>query len=134
MNLFIVEDSEAVRERLQFMLSDIPGIKVAGYAAEELDAIERINRILPDVVTVDLRLQTGSGFNVLKDIKKYHPEIRVIVLSNDDDRIFEDSCKRAGADCYFDKSFQLSRVYSALWVWSNSASETRRPGFVPEIN
>lgn len=120
MNLFIVEDSEVVRERLQSMLSDIPGIAVVGYAANELDAIERINTLLPDVVTLDLRLQSGSGFNVLEDTKKRHPGIKVVVLTNDDDRIYENKCIRAGADLFFDKSFQFSRVYSALWLWSNA--------------
>lgn len=120
MNLFIVEDSEAVRERLQSMLSDIPGIAVVGYAGNELDAIERINTLLPDVVTLDLRLQSGSGFNVLENIKKYHPGIKVIVLTNDDNQVYEARCMRAGADLFFDKSFQFSRVYSALWLWSNA--------------
>lgn len=120
MNLFIVEDSEVVRERLQSMLSDIPGIAVVGYAVNELDAIERINTLLPDVVTLDLRLQSGTGINVLEDIKKHHPGIKVVVLTNDDNRIYEDKCIRAGADLFFDKSFQFSRVYSALWLWSNA--------------
>lgn len=128
MNLFIVEDSEVVRERLQSMLSDIPGVTVAGYAVDELDAIGRINKLLPDVVTLDLRLKHGSGINVLKDIKKHHPEIKVIVLANDDNRVYEDSCMRAGADCFFDKSFQLSRVYSALWLWSNTDCFGNAPG------
>lgn len=122
MNLFIVEDSEVVRERIQSLLCDIPGIAVVGYAANELDAIERINTLLPEVVTLDLRLQSGSGFNVLENIKKHHPEIKVIVLTNDDNRVYEDTCMRAGADLFFDKSFQFSRVYSALWLWSNAGT------------
>lgn len=120
MKIFIVEDSEIVREHLQSLLSDIPGISMAGHAANEQDAIERINKLLPDVVTLDLRLQPGSGFNVLEYIKKHHPEIKVIVLTNDDNRVYEDKCMRAGADCFFDKTFQFSRVYSALWLWSNA--------------
>lgn len=120
MNLFIVEDSEVVRERIQSLLSDIPGIAVVGYAVNETDAIERINTLLPEVVTLDLRLQSGSGFSVLENIKKHHPGIKVIVLTNDDNRVYEDTCMRAGADLFFDKSFQFSRVYSALWLWSNA--------------
>ena len=121
MNLFIVEDSELVRDRLISLLFDIPGIAVVGYAEDELEAIERIGELLPDIVILDLRLRTGSGINVLKNIKKQHAEIKVAVLTNDDNRLYETICMRAGADCYFDKSFQLSRVYSALWLWCNPA-------------
>lgn len=122
MNLFIVEDSVIVREHMQSMLSEIPDIKVIGYAVDELGAIERINALLPDVVTLDLCLQPGSGINVLEYVKKHHPGIKVIVLTNYDDGFYVDKCMRAGADLFFDKTFQFSRVYSALWLWNNGDS------------
>lgn len=117
MNVFMVEDSETVRERMRSMLSEIPGVEVVGYAEDEVGAIEHINALLPDVVTLDLHLQAGSGISVLEDIKKHHPEIKVIVLTNYTDKPYADSCKSAGADCFFDKTFQFSRVRSALWSW-----------------
>lgn len=119
MNLFIVEDSEEVRTRMQSMLSEIPGIKIAGYAPDELGAIERISVLLPDVVLLDLCLKPGSGINVLDYIKKHQPQIKVIVVTNYSDKFYADKCVEAGADCFFDKTFQFSRVYSALWLWSN---------------
>jgi len=127
MNLFIVEDSEVVRDHMLSMLSDIPGIEVVGYAVDELGAIERISTLLPDVVTLDLCLQPGSGINVLENIKKHHPEIKIIVLTNYDDEFYADKCMRAGADCFFDKTFQFSRVYSALWLWSNGGHTDNSP-------
>lgn len=123
MNVFIVEDSNFVRDQLQFMLSAIPGVAVVGYAEDELGAIEHINSLLPDVVTLDLHLQAGSGIGVLEDVKKHHPAIKVIVLTNYTDKPYADSCKQAGADCFFDKTFQFSRVRSVLWSWVH-ASQT----------
>lgn len=120
MKILIVEDSNVVRERIHSMLSDIPGVVVVGHAVDELGAIERVNSLLPDVVTLDLNLKSGTGFNVLKNIKEHHPEIKVMVLTNDDTRSYENSCMSAGADCYFDKTFQFSRAYSALWLWSGA--------------
>lgn len=117
MKVFIVEDSEVVRGHLQTMLSDIPGIELVGYAEDELGAIERINALRPDAVTLDLNLKPGSGIAVLDFIKKNHAEIKVIVLTNYVDEFYANSCKNAGADCFFDKTFQFSRVRSALWSW-----------------
>lgn len=133
MNVFMVEDSEIVREHIQSMLSDIPGVEVVGYAVDEPSAIERINTLLPDVVTLDLHLKVGSGIGVLEDIKKHHPAIKVIVLTNYTDEFYANGCKRAGADCFFDKTFQFSRVRSALWSWiyadqmGNKAAALREP-------
>ena len=42
MNVFIVEDSEAMRENLRSMLSEFHDIKIVGYAADETGAIEQI--------------------------------------------------------------------------------------------
>ena len=117
MKVFIVEDSEIVRKHLQSMLSDIPGVEFVGYAEDELGAIARINELRPDVVTLDLSLQPGSGIAVLEDIKKNHATTKVIVLTNYTDDFYVNRCKQAGADCFFDKTFQLSRVRPALWSW-----------------
>jgi len=127
LRILIIEDSEKVRERIESMVSDIPGIEVVGYAVDEQDALERVNALLPDVVTLDLNLRKGSGIGVLKAIKKNHPGIKVMVLANDDGRYYEEACMRAGADCFFDKTFQFTRAYSALWLWSNAG----RSGSLP---
>ncbi len=120
MNVFIVEDSAIVREYIQSMLTAIPGVEVVGYATDEPSAIVRVSELLPDVVTLDLSLKPGSGIKVLEYIKKQHPEIKVIVLTNYTDEFYANSCRRAGADCFFDKTFQFPRVRSALWTWINA--------------
>jgi len=109
-----------VREHMQSMLSAIPGVTVVGYAEDEPGAIERINMLLPDVVTLDISLKPGSGIKVLENIKKQHPKIKVIVLTNYTDDFSANSCKQAGADLFLDKTFQFSRVRSALWSWINA--------------
>jgi DNA-binding NarL/FixJ family response regulator len=121
MNVFIVEDSEDIRGYLQSMLSGIPGVSVVGFAADEEGAIKRIDELLPDVVTLDLSLQPGSGIAVLENIKKSHPAIKVIVLTNYVDDFYTSSCKDSGADCVFDKTFQFAKVRPAIWSWLNAS-------------
>lgn len=120
MKVFIVEDSEMVRGHLQTMLSPIPGVEVVGYAADEQGAIKRIGELLPDVVTLDLSLNPGSGIAVLEYIKQHHAAIKVIVLTNYVDDFYIDRCKRDGAEHVFDKTLQFSRVGSVFWSWINA--------------
>lgn len=117
MKIFIVEDSATVREHLKSMMSNIPGVEVVGCAGDEKGAIARIAESSPDVVTLDIRLQQGSGLNVLEYLKQHHAAIKVIVLANNIDEFYIDSCKRGGANFVFDKTFQFSRVNSVLWSW-----------------
>src|SRR5665811_764793 len=123
MNVFIVEDSEAMRESLRSMLSEFHDVKIVGYAADEPGAIEHINALLPDVVILDLNLQSGSGVAVLKNIKKYHAAIKVMVLTNCTDEFYVDACKRANADYFFDKSFQF--MHCLLYTSPSPRDRTR---------
>jgi DNA-binding NarL/FixJ family response regulator len=120
MNVFIVEDSGAMRESLRSMLSDFHNVKIVGYAVGEPDAIEQIDALLPDVVILDLNLQSGSGVAVLKNIKKHHATIKVMVLTNCTDELYVDACKRANADYFFDKSFQFMQVREVFWNWNKA--------------
>lgn len=120
MNVFIVENSSNNRASLQSVLSDMSAVNVVGHAMGETGAIERIGALLPDVVILDLRLQSGSGMSVLEDIKKCHASIKVIVFTRYTDELCIDRCKRAGADYFFDKSFQLMQLREILWKWAHT--------------
>ena len=119
-NVFIVEDSEAMRASLLAMLSEFHNIRIAGYAADEAGAIKQINTALPDVVILDLNLQSGTGVAVLKNIKKHHAGIKVMVLTNCNGELYADACKRANADYFFDKSFQFMEVRELFFNWNNA--------------
>ena len=113
-NIFIVENSSAIRATLQSVLSDMSRIKVVGQAMNESGAIERIGALLPDIVILNLGLQSGSGIGVLEHVKKYHEKIKVIVLTHFPDPMSIERCRNAGADYLFEKTTQLMQLREAL--------------------
>lgn len=119
MNILIVEDSAIMLKNLQSMLSDIPGVAVIGHAVDESGAIECINALRPDAVTLDLWLETGSGIDVLKYIKKHHARIKVVVLTNCTNEVYAKYCMRIGADHFFDKSYHLLQFSDVLREWAH---------------
>lgn len=126
MNVFIVEDSVIMRNILQSMLSDISNASQIGHAVDELSAISSIDVLLPDVVIVDLNLEYGSGIGVLEHVKKYHAAIKVMVLTNYTDDFYFNRCKSAGADFFFDKSFEFKRVRAVLGHWAKASHKERK--------
>jgi hemolysin D len=110
MNMFIVDDSEAMRESPRSMLSEFHDVKIVAYAADEAVAIEQINLLLPDVVILDLNLQPGTEGAVLKNIKKHRGKIKVMAFTNCNGELYVDACKHANADYFFDKFFQFMEV------------------------
>ena len=119
MRVFIVEDSVVMRERLSALLGNIAHIEIVGHSCDETGAIEHIDALLPDAVVLDISLQPGSGISVLEHIKKHHGGIKVMVLTNYIDDFYIKRCMAAGADFFFDKTFQLEQLRAVFWQSGN---------------
>ena len=115
MNILIVDDSETARGYLQSILSGIPGVAVIGHAANEAGATELIDTLLPDIVILDISMRNGAVIDMLENIKKRHPTIKVMMLTDCTNEFYFNCCKRAGEDHFFDKDSQLMRIRAALW-------------------
>lgn len=114
MQVFVVEDSPLLRERLTQIFGQIRGVQVGGQAATATEAIERIKKTHPDVVVLDIRLAQGNGFQVLKDIKRSPDSPYVIVLTNYPYPPYRKRFLEQGADYFFDKSTELPQAIEAL--------------------
>jgi DNA-binding NarL/FixJ family response regulator len=113
-NVFIVEDSESVRERLARMLGDMEGVNVVGEAETPGEALEGILRTRPDSVLLDLHLLGGSGLDVLRRAHPQTPGTVFIVLTNHPDAQYRRACMAAGADYFFDKSSEIAKVREVI--------------------
>ena len=110
MEIFLVEDSPAVRERLAEMLDAIPGARVVGQAECAQTAIHDILATRPDLVLLDLNLAEGSGFDVLRAVCRQAPGIDFYMLSNFAADPYRQIAQRLGARDFFDKSSEMERV------------------------
>jgi two-component system LytT family response regulator len=72
----IVEDEKHSRETLKNLLEDFcVGIEVVGSVASVLEAVATISSLKPDVVFLDIELQTGTGFDVLNQLPNFNFEV-----------------------------------------------------------
>jgi DNA-binding NarL/FixJ family response regulator len=124
MEIFLVEDSAPVRERLAEMLGAIPGATVVGEAERADIAICKILTARPDVVVLDLNLAEGtSGFDVLRAVCPRAPEIDFYMVSNFSAGPYRDLAARLGARAFFDKSSDLERVRATLTARADTKTE-----------
>ena len=63
--VLVVDDSAFTRKVMREVLSTDPEIDVVGMARDGLDALEKIDELDPDVVTLDLRMPNLDGIGVL---------------------------------------------------------------------
>jgi DNA-binding NarL/FixJ family response regulator len=114
MNVFVVEDSSLLRERLIRTLAGIEGVKISGYSDTAEEAIELIEQTHPDAIILDIRLRQGSGFQVLQAVKAPGKPPVVIVLTNFAYPQYRKRYLEAGADFFFDKSNEFDQVVVIL--------------------
>jgi len=113
-NVFIVEDSESIRQRLAGLLGDIEGVTVVGQANTPGEALEGILRTRPDTVVLDIHLLGGSGLEVLRQAHPQTPDTVFIVLTNYPNPQYRRICMEAGAAYFFDKSSEIAKVREVI--------------------
>jgi two-component system OmpR family response regulator len=116
LRVFLVEDSEVIRERLIESFSSVPNVKVVGHADTEAAAIAALQRTPCDVVVLDLQLRDGHGFNVLNALRapSDRPHLTIIVLTNFASAQYRSRSMELGADYFFDKSREYDRMGDVL--------------------
>ncbi len=79
--VLIVDDSAFMRNALANMLSSDPEIKIVGTARDGLEAIEKVDVLKPDIVTMDVEMPRMDGITALKHIMERNP-VPVIMVSS----------------------------------------------------
>lgn len=79
--VLVVDDSAFMRKMITDLLGSHPQIEVAGTARNGLDALEKINMLAPDVVTLDVEMPVMNGLEALKEIMATSP-LPVLMLSS----------------------------------------------------
>jgi DNA-binding NarL/FixJ family response regulator len=113
-NVYIVDDSAPIRDRLTEMLARLTEVRLVGQAASAREAIAGIRRTQPDSVLLDLNLMGMSGLEVLRTIHPERPDIVFVVLTNHADPQYQQACLQQGASYFLDKSSQFDRVPEVL--------------------
>ncbi|MDR2542977.1 MAG: chemotaxis response regulator protein-glutamate methylesterase [Treponema sp.] len=80
--VLIVDDSALMRNLIGRMVEDTPGLVVADKAMNGLFALQKIPRVNPDVIVLDLEMPEMNGIQFLKERKKQGIEIPVVILSS----------------------------------------------------
>ncbi|HEV2495586.1 MAG TPA: response regulator transcription factor [Terriglobia bacterium] len=110
MEVFIVDDSSMVVERLLDIIRRVHGLEFVGLAAHASAAIQSIAKIEPDVVILDVHILGGSGIDVLKAVKESLPFLKVIVLTSFPSPQLRKRCMALGADYFLDKSTDFGKL------------------------
>jgi DNA-binding NarL/FixJ family response regulator len=112
--ILLVDDHPLVREWLTNLLKQQPDFQVCGETGHAPEALQLIEATRPDIAIVDISLASGSGIELIKDIRAGHAQVGVMVLSMHDELLYAERALRAGAGGYIMKSEATQKVIEAI--------------------
>jgi two-component system, OmpR family, response regulator len=115
LRVLLVEDSALLAGRLSELIGRLPEVELIGTVDTEGEALQEIAATAPDVLILDLHLRTGSGFGVLRSLKR-RPKVRpkIIILTNFGLPEYRREAENLGVEAFLDKSRDYFRLPSLL--------------------
>jgi DNA-binding NarL/FixJ family response regulator len=119
LRVVICDDHALFRRGLEMVLENEPDIEVVGEATDGIQAVEKAQELMPDVILMDVRMPKRSGIEATQQIKELLPHVKILVLTiSDEEADLYDSIK-AGAAGYLLKEISTDEVADAIRsVWA----------------
>jgi DNA-binding NarL/FixJ family response regulator len=112
--VLIVDDLEHVRQGLRTILELAGGLVVVGEAGTGLEAIERVDRLHPDVVLMDLAMPQMDGLEATERIKAQHPLTGLVIITIHDNEETREQATNAGVDAFLAKGTDTETLIQTI--------------------
>jgi DNA-binding NarL/FixJ family response regulator len=110
----ICDDHSLFREGIKAALKSNDEIVIIGEADNGMRLLQELKHVKPDIILLDINMPVMDGFAVLPKIKKLYPEIKVIVLSWNNDMTWVSSMMNLGANAYLTKDDESQNIVDAI--------------------
>lgn len=112
--LLIADDHPIVREGLRRIAADQPGISVVAEAASASEALALVANTAVDVMLLDVSMPGPTFIEVLQQVRRDHPSVKVLVLSVHPEDQWAVRALRAGAAGYLTKDHSPEQLIEAI--------------------
>ncbi len=112
--VLIADDHALVREGIVAFLKLCDDVEVVAEASDGVEALEKTARCRPDIIIMDINMPKLGGLEATIEIKKMYPDIKVLVLTQYEDREYISRFLKAGVSGYLLKKAVGSDLIAAL--------------------
>ena len=113
-SIIIIDDHPIVRKGFAQLINRETDLEVVGEAEDQISAQTIVEREKPDLALVDLTLKESNGLELIKNFSILFPELKSLVISLHDERVYAERALRAGARGYIMKSEATENVMTAI--------------------
>ncbi|MDT7828064.1 response regulator transcription factor [Pricia sp. S334] len=112
--VLIADNHPIIRMGVTKVLKDAKGFEVIEDASTTSELFEKLEKVTPDVVMLEMDIPEINGIATLRKIKKDYPEVKVLMYSGQSEDVYALSTIRAGASGYLSKASDIDYIISAL--------------------
>lgn len=112
--VLIADDHPLLRKGLRQILEMEPDIQVVGEAGNGAEAVAEAQRLLPDVIVLDINMPVMNGLEATRKIMEVAPNTKVVALTIHDDKDYILEILRSGAKSYLLKDSEPGKVAAAV--------------------
>ncbi|MDY3024694.1 response regulator transcription factor [Streptococcus hyovaginalis] len=121
-NVMIADDQELIRESLSIVLSAHDDIDVLASVEDGFSVLSALEKAVPDVILMDIRMPRMDGVVCTKEVKQRYPQVKIIILTTFDDDEFIFSALKYGASGYLLKGVSMDELYHAIQTVYNGGA------------
>ena len=114
LRILLADDHETVREGLKLILGAQADMEVVGEAGDGHKAIEQAQKLLPDVVVMDVSMPGLNGLKATQKLAETCPQVKVLALTRHKDDGYLQQLLRAGASGYVLKQSPSAELLHAI--------------------
>ncbi len=130
--VLIADDHALVREGIIAFLKTCDDIEVVAEASDGLEALEKTNKFRPDIVIMDINMPKLGGYEATIEMKKINPDIKILVLTQYEDKEYISRFLKAGVSGYLLKKAVGSDLITALRA-INKGESYLHPSITSEV-
>lgn len=109
-----VDDHPIVRQGLRELVNGEPDMCVVAEAADAREAMAAAKEHRPELAVIDLTLKDMGGLELIKQLQAVQPELKVIVMSMHDEKLYAERALRAGAKGYLMKQEGTDKLIDGI--------------------
>ena len=114
MRVVIADDHQLMLAGIRRALEADGGFEIVGETRNGAEVVEIVERTKPELVLLDVRMPNVDGLACLEEIKRNHPETKVVMLSASQDKQLIETALRRGASAYLVKNIDPVDLPSTL--------------------
>lgn len=112
--IILADDHVMLRQGIRKIIEAVPDMEVVGEVNDGLELLDLLKEMTPHMIILDISMPNLRGIEAAREVKKIHPEIKILILSMHRKKEYVYHVFSAGAEGYLLKEDTDTELFTAI--------------------